>query len=79
MNEKPIPKPGPSSDLSIGWKGMVKPTRPSNHLLAGCLAYEYLTEGTLMGQPWPMERKRKRAKRGKKEKERYAEVVRHHR
>ncbi|KAK7267428.1 hypothetical protein RIF29_20102 [Crotalaria pallida] len=55
-SEKPIPRPGSeaitsSSNSSGGGKGVVEPT-PSNHLLAGYLAHEYLTKGTLMGQPW---------------------------
>ncbi|OIV90536.1 hypothetical protein TanjilG_32413 [Lupinus angustifolius] len=42
---KPIPRPTTSSATTSS--GV-----PSNHLLAGYLAHEYLTKGTLMGQPW---------------------------
>ncbi|KAL1367655.1 hypothetical protein HN51_021778 [Arachis hypogaea] len=41
--------PSTSSPSSV--KGF-ESTTPSNQLLAGCLAHEYLTKGTLLGQPW---------------------------
>ncbi|OIW01674.1 hypothetical protein TanjilG_19782 [Lupinus angustifolius] len=55
--EKLIPMPNSepikSSLATSSGRGkvVIEPT-PSNHLLAGYLAHEYLTKGTLMGQPW---------------------------
>ncbi|XP_057425148.1 uncharacterized protein LOC130718558 [Lotus japonicus] len=60
---------------------------PSNQLLAGYLAHEYLTKGTLLGQPWVPaktdgptkaedgEEGRKAAAAEEEERERYAEVA----
>ncbi|MED6186742.1 hypothetical protein PIB30_069622 [Stylosanthes scabra] len=43
--------PTPSPSTTSSGKGF-ELTTPSNQLLAGCLAHEYLTKGTLLGQPW---------------------------
>ncbi|CAL0321319.1 unnamed protein product [Lupinus luteus] len=55
--EKPISRPSSepikssSATSSDAGKAITEP-KLSNHLLAGYLAHEYLTKGTLMGQPW---------------------------
>ncbi|XP_021630726.1 uncharacterized protein LOC110628390 [Manihot esculenta] len=57
---KPFPPPPPPTTPtklakpSIAQVGAGKPSDPvpSNKLLAGYLAHEYLTKGTLLGQPW---------------------------
>ena len=54
--ERPKPNlPGPGSkslkpDKPLSRTGSAP--MPSNQLLAGYLAHEYLTKGTLLGQPW---------------------------
>lgn len=55
-DNKPVPRPGSdpitsATTTSGSGKGFLEP-KPSNHLLAGYLAHEYLTKGTLLGQPW---------------------------
>ncbi|KAK2455234.1 embryo sac development arrest protein [Trifolium repens] len=62
--ERPKPIHGPNSkllkpDKPISKLGDSEPvqstkttTTPSNQLLAGYLAHEFLTKGTLMGKPW---------------------------
>ncbi|KAE9619394.1 hypothetical protein Lalb_Chr02g0152661 [Lupinus albus] len=59
--DEPRPKPTNTKLPNPVSKPIIRPTAssgtsssgvPSNHLLAGYLAHEYLTKGTLMGQPW---------------------------
>ncbi|WJX11929.1 hypothetical protein P8452_02475 [Trifolium repens] len=62
--ERPKPIHGPNSKLlkadkpisKLGGSEPVQSTKttttPSNQLLAGYLAHEFLTKGTLMGKPW---------------------------
>ncbi|KAF1860390.1 hypothetical protein Lal_00037730 [Lupinus albus] len=56
--EKPIHRPSSepikplSATTSSGEGKAITEPMPSNHLLAGYLAHEYLTKGTLMGQSW---------------------------
>ncbi|RZB72210.1 uncharacterized protein LOC114380933 [Glycine soja] len=51
---KSIPAPPinklPKPDKPIPWP--ISEPKPSNQLLAGYLAHEFLTKGTLLGQPW---------------------------
>ncbi|KAK7277490.1 hypothetical protein RJT34_22503 [Clitoria ternatea] len=49
--DKPIPRPG-SEPINGTSNGKVLEPKLSNQLLAGYLAHEYLTKGTLMGHPW---------------------------
>ncbi|OAY32682.1 uncharacterized protein LOC122721545 [Manihot esculenta] len=51
---KPFPPPTKLAKPSIPQVGSEKLPDPvsSNQLLAGYLAHEYLTKGTLFGQPW---------------------------
>ncbi|TKY52761.1 hypothetical protein E2542_SST24283 [Spatholobus suberectus] len=52
--DKPNPCPGsePVTGTSNSTKGLEPTAKPSNQLLAGYLAHEFLTRGTLLGQPW---------------------------
>ncbi|KAF2292692.1 hypothetical protein GH714_026890 [Hevea brasiliensis] len=84
---KPFPPQPTAAKLakpSIPQVGSGKPSDPvsSNHLLAGYLAHEYLTKGTLFGQAWDPARaetvavesnKIKPSQKGKEEEEEEAE------
>ncbi|KAK7345744.1 hypothetical protein VNO77_16355 [Canavalia gladiata] len=50
--DKPIPRPSPEPMTGTTSNSKALESKPSNHLLAGYLAHEYLTKGTLLGQPW---------------------------
>ncbi|CAK8571735.1 unnamed protein product [Lathyrus sativus] len=47
LGSEPITSPTTTTTANKGLEPM-----PSNQLLAGYLAHEYLTKGTLLGQPW---------------------------
>lgn len=76
-----------TSKVSVSEPMMMMMMPPSNQLLAGYLAHEYLTKGTLLGQPWVPaktdgptkaedgEEGRKAAAAEEEERERYAEVA----
>ncbi|XP_027938050.1 uncharacterized protein LOC114192507 isoform X3 [Vigna unguiculata] len=58
---KPIPAPPttkilkpdrPVDPITATSKAVFVEPKPSNQLLAGYLAHEFLTKGTLLGQPW---------------------------
>ncbi|XP_027367338.1 uncharacterized protein LOC113873431 [Abrus precatorius] len=49
--DKPIPRPG-SEPITGTSNSKGSDSKLSNQLLAGYLAHEYLTKGTLLGQPW---------------------------
>lgn len=50
----PIPKPNKLAKPTIPRPASPKPSKPAsnNQLLAGYLAHEFLTKGTLFGDPW---------------------------
>ncbi|MED6138544.1 hypothetical protein PIB30_075156 [Stylosanthes scabra] len=75
--------PTPSPSTTSSGKGF-ELTTPSNQLLAGCLAHEFLTKGTLLGQPWaesPIVADKEKevcgnkAREAEENKERYAKVA----
>ncbi|KDP26496.1 hypothetical protein JCGZ_17654 [Jatropha curcas] len=57
LKPSPPPPPAPPTKLPKPTinrldSGILPEPAPSNQLLAGYLAHEYLTKGTLFGQPW---------------------------
>ncbi|XP_058759133.1 uncharacterized protein LOC131632401 [Vicia villosa] len=51
LGSEPITSPTTTSTTTAS-RGLEPKPMPSNQLLAGYLAHEYLTKGTLLGQPW---------------------------
>ncbi|WVY97607.1 hypothetical protein V8G54_029758 [Vigna mungo] len=72
--DRPKPIPAPPTTKILKPDKSVDPPKPSNQLLAGYLAHEFLTKGTLLGQPW-VPQKGKSTERTEEERERYAEVA----
>lgn len=96
---KPIPAPPttkilkpdkPVDPISATNKAVLSGPKPSNQLLAGYLAHEFLTKGTLLGQPWVPQKGKSTedggdeaeptaapppCQRTEEERERYAEVA----
>jgi len=95
---KPIPAPPkilkpdrPVEPITATSKAAFPEPKPSNQLLAGYLAHEFLTKGTLLGQPWappkgkstedgaeeaePTAAAAPPSQRTEEERERYAEVA----